>query len=150
MQKKKAIYQLMANFLMWLGVPIVLAGVSLAKSSSPTDPFPKDELLKLVEPKQLGIFLAAGALYFFLFALIRHKSKKKTEQDNATFFADLGLDEMGSALYSFGSVLFLCAFIAAQWWYAMITVACYIAGYKLKPEDETANPSLQGTASGGP
>jgi divalent metal cation (Fe/Co/Zn/Cd) transporter len=139
MQKKKAFYQLVANFLMWLGVPVVLAAISLAKSNSSTEPFPKDELLKLVEPKQLGIFLAAGVLYFLLFSIIRHKSKKKAEQDNATFFADLGLDEMGSALYSFGSVLLLCILIAPQWWYLMTAVACYIAGYQLKPEDEMAN-----------
>lgn len=150
LSKKKAIYQGIANLLMWVCVPIVLGLRELAKGTDPKKPFPKDELLKLVEPTQLFIFLAAGAIYFFLFAVIRHKSKKKDEQDRATFYADLGFDEMASALYGFGSVLLVCVFIGAPWWYVLISIACYIVGYYLKPEDEAANPSLQGTASGAP
>ena len=148
--KKKAIYQALANLLMWFCVPIVLGLREWAKGTAPKTPFPKDELLKLVEPTQLLIFLAAGAIYFSLFAFIRHTSRKKDEQDRATFFADLGFDEMASALFSFGSVLLVCAFIGAPWWYALISIVCYGVGYFLKPEEETANPSLQGTASGGP
>lgn len=147
--KKKALYQAATNFFIWACVPIIFRIFELINGKDLKTTFPKDALLKLVEPTQLFVFLVAGVLYFLFFALVRHKSKNEKEQDRAKFFADLGFDEMASALYGFGSILLVSTLIGAPWWYLFLSAICYIVGYFLKPDDETASTSLQGAVSGG-
>lgn len=135
MLNNKKIYQIMASLLVWSCVPIAIGVLSLARGGSPTAPFPKEEFLKFVEPNQLCLFLVAGFLFFMVMAFIRHKSKKEEEQKRAFFFADLVLSEMGSALYSFGSILMVSVFLGATFWYILAALLCYGLGSYLKPSE---------------
>lgn len=107
----------------------------MARGGSPTAPFPKEEFLKLVEPSQLFMFLGAGFLFFLVLAIIRHKSDKEEDQKRAFYFADLGFNEMASALYSFGSILLVSVFLGATVWYVLAAIVCYGVGLYLKPSE---------------
>ncbi|MBK0115339.1 MULTISPECIES: hypothetical protein [Delftia] len=135
MKKHKALYQLGANLLMWLCMPVVIGGLSMARGGSPTSPFPKEEFLKLVEPSQLFMLLGAGLLFFLVLSIIRHKSKNEEDQKRAFYFAELGLDEMASALYSFGSILLVSVFLGATLWYILAAISCYGVGLYFKPSE---------------
>lgn len=132
--KSKALYQLLTNLLIWFFVPIVTDGLAMIKSGSVDRPLPTAELIKLVEPIQLIIFLSAGAIPFFSLALISHKSTNQHTQKRAKEINNFGLDEMASSLYSFGSLLMVCTWLGAPPWYAAASLTSYGVGYYLKPE----------------
>lgn len=137
--KTTAFYQMGANFLMWLCVPVVFIAISSVQTGSIDLRFPKDDLAKLVEPSQLFTFLAAGALYCLAFAIVRYMSTRVADQKNAAYFAGLAIDEIASALFSFGSVLTVCAIIgAAGWYYLAAGLVCFTLGYFLKPREAPA------------
>lgn len=106
-----------------------------------SSPFPKDAFLKLIEPVQLLTFLSAGVVFYAFMALMRHKNSKQSEQDRAHFFADLGLDEMASTLFSFGSILLTGVLIGSTRWYVLAAIFCYAIGYYLKPSEQVQKNS---------
>ena len=135
MRKKKAIWQLLTVILLWF---CVVAGtmIAFAIREGGNRSFPVSEIEKFVAFPQLVSLGAGGVLLFLLFKAFGHRGPDD-ERRRGDFFADLALDEMGSALYHLGSLSFVCGIFGASHWYFILALASLFLGYKLKlPEPQ--------------
>ncbi|MEW8405358.1 MAG: hypothetical protein AB2688_11590 [Candidatus Thiodiazotropha taylori] len=132
MLNRIAVKQLLANFMLWLCVAIVIGGFHLAQGNDPKSPFPTQELVKLINPALLGYVFSAGVLLFTLFAFVRHRSSNTQEQNRSEEFSSLAIDEIGSAFFNFGSLLLVAVFVGANDWYLAGALSSYVAGLYLK------------------
>ncbi len=124
--------QLVSNILLWLSVVLVVGIIHIFKGNDINSPFPVGELTRLIEPKLLAYVLFAGFAVFLIFSLIRHKSTDTAKQNRTAEFAGLALDEIGSALFNFGSLLMVCVFVGSTYWYIAAGLGCYSVGLYLK------------------
>lgn len=69
---------------------------------------------------------------FLIFKALGHRAKSD-DRRRSDEYAELALDEIGSALYHFGALLLVCAFVGATLWYAPVGLIFWYIGYRLKP-----------------
>lgn len=138
MKKKTACYQLITNILLWLCVVVVTGVIYFIRGNSPTSPFPLHEVTKFIDFWLLFTVAAAGVVLFSGFSIVGQRSSGEKDKERAIYFAELVLDEIGSAFYNFGSLLAACVTVGASVWYLLATVFFYVVGYYLKSNDNVS------------
>jgi hypothetical protein len=133
--KKTAAYQLATNFLLWLAFIGITVGFKFLRGQDLSKPFPTDTLTKFIDGWLVATVIISGFLVFGLFSIFAKRLNKKDDRRRSDEYAELALDEIASALYNFGSLLFACIVVGASPWYLLGTISCYWIGYYLKPHD---------------
>ena len=131
-KKKTAFEQLLAVSLLWLCAVVITGGLFVLRGAEPTAPFPVKDLTKFIGWEQLGVFAASAVCLFALFKGVGHRGKTD-DRRRSDQYADLALDEIGSALYHFGALLLVCASVGATKWYIPLGLLFWYVGYRFKP-----------------
>lgn len=135
-KKKKAFSQGITNFLIWCGV-IILYELFRIGGCVPTTFNLKEQVLKLFSLSQVAVMVAAGAIAFLVMSVIRQKSCDNEERNRADQLNEVVLDEVGSVLFSFGSLSLLCwMFFETNLLRFVVTLITLYVGYWLKPTEK--------------
>lgn len=120
------------NLLIWGAFGVVVITGYMVNSGQTKGPLPHDVVEKYVDAWAFLGMLLAGCIVYALFWNERRKAQADSNEREKSRLGGIVrhvLNEMSGTATNFGSLLLLCAFVTAEYWYVIAALFSYGGGW---------------------